>query len=137
MEYDEYAALAEEEREKNRKTLGLFEEWLMARGLKKKTVNKHIDNVAFYINEYLLYEEIVAAADGIGSINGFFDWFFPRKAMWSNKSNTKEIAASLKKFYKFQCEGGLIEEQDYDFLLSEVKSNMDEWLSHYDSQSGW
>lgn len=84
MELDDYEELSKQEREKNKKIIAIFEKWLSEAGLKEKTIHKHIDNVAFYINEYLLYEEIIPAVKGIGSLNGFFDWFFPRKAMWSS-----------------------------------------------------
>jgi len=95
------------------------------------------NHLLFYINEYLLYEEAIPAKEGITSINGFFNWFFPRKAMWSSLTSTKETVASLKKFYKYLMEIGLVDEEDYRFLLSEVKHNMDEWLEHYDDQYGW
>ncbi len=57
--------------------------------------------------------------------------------MWSSVTSTKETVASLKKFYKSLMEAGLVNEEDYRFLLSEVKHNMEEWLEHYDNQYGW
>ncbi len=96
MAYDEYEEQAEKERKKNKKIIQLFRNWLVDSGLKEKTVNKHIDNVIFYINEYLLYEEAIPATEGITSINDYFNWFFPRKAMWSSVASTKETVASLK-----------------------------------------
>jgi len=137
MTYEQYEEQAEKERENNRKIIQLFRKWLAETGLKEKTINKHVDNILFYINEYLLYEEAIPAKEGITSVNGFFNWFFPRKAMWSSITSTKETVASLKKFYKYLMEIGLVDEEDYRFLLSEVKHNMDEWLEHYDDQYGW
>ena len=134
MTYEQYEEQAEKEREDNRKIIHLFRKWLAEKGLKEKTINKHVDNILFYINEYLLYEEAIPAEEGITSINEFFNWFFPRKAMWSSLTSTKETVASLKKFYKYLVEIGLVDEEDYRFLLSEVKHNMDEWLEHYDDQ---
>ena len=134
MTYEQYEEQAEKEREDNRKIIHQFRKWLVEKGLKEKTINKHVDNILFYINEYLLYEEAIPAEEGITSINEFFNWFFPRKAMWSSLTSTKETVASLKKFYKYLVEIGLVDEEDYRFLLSEVKHNMDEWLEHYDDQ---
>ena len=137
MSYEDYEVEAAREKEKNEKILGIFEKWLIESGLKEKTINKHIDNVSFYINEYLLYDECIPANEGITSINVFFDWFFPRKAMWSSKASTKETVASLKKFYKCMTAVGLVNEDDYAFMLSEIKSNMDDWLEHYENQYDW
>ena len=137
MVNDDYEEQAEQERENNKKIIRIFRKWLMESGLKDKTVNKHIDNALFYINEYLLYEEAIPATEGITSINEFFNWFFPRKAMWSSEASTKETVASIKKLYKCLAEIGLINDDDYKYLLSEVKLNMDEWMSHYDYQPDW
>ncbi len=137
MSYEDYEEEVAREKEKNEKILGIFEKWLNKNGLKEKTINKHINNVSFYINEYLLYDECIPANEGITSINGFFDWFFPRKAMWSSKATTKETVASLKKFYKCLAVVGFVKEGDYAFMLLEVKSNMEDWLEHYDNQYDW
>lgn len=125
------------EREKNEKILTTFKKLLKDSGLKDKTIKKHIDNVSFYINEYLLYYDCIPATEGITSINGFFDWFFPKKAMWSSRASTKETVSSLKKFYKHLTSLGIIEESDYLFLLSEVKSCMEFWLEEYDEEDEW
>ena len=137
MSYEDYEQQAAREKEKNEKILGIFEKWLKESGLKEKTINKHVDNVSFYINEYLLYDECTPANEGIISINSFFDWFFPRKAMWSSKASTKETVASLKKFYKCMVVVGLVSENDYAFMLSKVKNNMDDWLKHYENEYDW
>ena len=70
-------------------------------------------------------------------VSGFFDWFFPRKAMWSSKASAKETAASLKKFYKYLTELGIVDPNGYTFLISEIKHNMPEWLENYDEDYGW
>ena len=137
MSYQDYEKEAAREKEKNEKLLRIFEQWLIDSGLKKKTINRHIDNVSFYINEYLLYDDCIPANEGIISINGFFDWFFPRKAMWSSKTATKDTVASLKKFYKCMTASGVVEASDYAYLLSLVKDNMDDWLEHYEDQTEW
>lgn len=131
MSYEDYEKEAEEIRAENKALLHGFGEWLSASGLKAKTVRKHIQNADFYINDYLLYDDCSHAKDGVSSLNGFFNWFFPRKAMWSSKASTKETMASLKKFYKYLAEQGIVEPVDYQFLLSMVKEEMPEWLGHY------
>ena len=131
MSYEDFERASEVIRAENNVLLDGFEKWLSRSGLKEKTIRKHMQNTDFYINDYLLYDDCTRAKDGVSSLNGFFNWFFPRKAMWSSKAATKETAASLKKFYKYLAELGATKPADYLFLLSEIKSEMPEWLENY------
>ncbi len=95
-------------------------------------------NIDFYINEYLLYEDATEAKDG-ASFAGMFlgDWFI-RKATWANKSSIKGYVASLKKFYTFLQEKGLIDKEDLTELKQTIKEEMPEWLAtleEYDDPS--
>jgi hypothetical protein len=137
MSYEYFEKESEAIREENRILLEGFEEWLRQSRLKDKTIRKHGQNVDFYINDYLLYDSCTPAKEGVPAINGFFNWFFPRKAMWSSRASTKETAASLKKFYKFLAEMGVMPPADYLFLLAEVKSEMPEWLENYENEYEW
>ncbi len=137
MSYEDFEEESEAIREENRILLEGFEESLRQSGLKDKTIRKHVQNVDFYINDYLLYDSCTPAKEGVSAINGFFNWFFPRKAMWSSRASTKETAASLKKFYKFLAEMGAMPPADYLFLLAEVKSEMPEWLENYENEYEW
>ncbi len=137
MQYEDFEKESEAIRVENNVLLEGFEKWLLECGLKEKTIRNHIQNVDFYINHYLLYDDCVRADNGVSSLNGFFNWFFPRKAMWSSKASTKGTAASLKKFYKYLTELNIVEIVDYQFLLSEIKNEMPEWLEHYSDEYGW
>lgn len=136
-DYSDYEQEANKVRSENGLLLDGFEAWLAETGLKEKTINKHIGNVAFYINEYLLYEDVVRPQEGLSAINEFFNWFFPRKAMWSSVSTTKETVASLKKFYRYLADRALIEQTDYEELVAETKSEMPSWLEHYNDLEEW
>ena len=64
-------------------------------------------------------------------------WFI-KKAMWSSKSSIKSNATSLKKFYTFLLEKGLIEPDDLQELKETIKEEMSEWLAtleRYDDPS--
>ena len=137
MSYEDFEVESEEIRKENGELLSGFTVWLTESGLKEKTIRKHVQNVDFYIDDYLLYDDCTRAKDGVSSLSGFFNWFFPRKAMWSSKASTKETTASLKKFYKFLAEKGIIEAADYQFLLLMVKEEMPEWLEHYSNECYW
>jgi hypothetical protein len=137
MSYEDFERKSQEIRAENAVLLDGFRKWLSEGGLKEKTIEHHIQNVDFYINHYLLYDDCTKAVDGVSSLNGFFNWFFPRKAMWSSKTTAKETAASLKKFYTFLAELKLLSQEDYRFLLLEVKNEMSEWLSNYSDEHLW
>jgi site-specific recombinase XerD len=138
-DYDEFELQAGMIREENAILLDGFRRLLEADGLKAKTIRRHTENIDFYINAYLLYDGLNHAVDGIDAMHGFFDWFFPRKAMWSGAAAVRENVASLKKFYKFMAEAGLVTAADYVQLLHEVKEGLPEWMAHYknEGEDGW
>ena len=112
----------------NQTLLIAFEQSLKNAGLSATTINKHVDNAEFYINEFLLdYSDLYTAAEGCAHLDSFFGYFFIRKCLWSTPANIKTTAASLKKFYKFMYDNGHIDEADYTFVCSEIKENMAEW----------
>lgn len=137
MSYEEYEIEAEKIREENKKLLVEFGSWLSENGLKEKTIKKHSQNIDFYINEFLLYDDCKRAIDGISSVSSFFDWFFPKKAMWSSITTTKENVSSLKKFYKFFVEQESLDITDYHSLLSTIKEEMPDWQLHYSEAYEW
>lgn len=122
----------EKEREAIREINGLhlsgFEKWLKGGGLSEKTVDRHVSNADFYINEYLCYYDAQEARQGCYSVSRFLgDWFI-RKAMWSSCSGIKSNAASLKKFYAYMLAVKAIDQEDFDILCETIKEKMPEWL---------
>jgi len=114
-------------REDNDVYLAGFENWLNNKGLSKKTVNTHMSNVEFYINEYLCYVAL-DVSHGTHEINGFLGNWFIRKAAWSSCDHIKTIASSIKKFYAYLLEDGVIEQDDYDALCCTIKEYLPNWL---------
>jgi len=133
----DYDQQADKIRAENAVLLKGFRTWLEELGLKEKTVRKHLGNVSFYVDDYLLYDDIIRPQEGLSFVNGVFNWFFPRKAMWSSVTTTKETVAGLKKFYLYLAEIGLVEASEYQKFLAEVKSEMPEWLGHYRDLDAW
>lgn len=128
-DYDKWEQECEEVRKENGALLNNFEQWLTAKGLKPKTIRNHVGNVDFYINEYLLYyDPITRPEHGVSAILGFFEDWFPRKALWANPTNVKGTAASLKKFYQFLFEKGTVEKEDLHDLKEEIKASLPDWV---------
>ena len=83
----DFEALKQREKEvlkENEKHLAGFEKWLKDKGLSQKTINTHISNVEFYINDYLCYRDIYNVKQGARQLNGFLGNWFIRKAAWSS-----------------------------------------------------
>ena len=124
----DYEQMVERNREDNERYLASFETSLVSSGLSRKTVNKHLSNVEFYLNDYLNYRDAATMQEGVHRVGGFLgDWFI-RKCMWASKTSIRENAASLKKFYKIMAYKGLVSMDDYRALSDEVKQDMPEWL---------
>lgn len=127
--YEQYESECKSIRKDNRKILTDFKKSLSDKKLSKKTIGKHLSNVDFYINEFLLYEEATEAVDGASEIGMFLGYWFIRKAMWANKTAIKENASSLKKFYQFMSEAGKIPKESLENLKETIKEDMPEWLA--------
>ena len=137
-DYEKYEDDCKTIREANKVLLSDFEEWLKSSGLSKKTIDSHLSNIDFYVNEYLLYEDAAEAKDGICAIGMFLGYWFIKKAMWASQSSIKGNATSLNKFYAFMYEKGLIDKEDLVDLKDTIKEGMPEWLAtleRYDDPS--
>lgn len=130
MDYETYEAECEKIRAENKMLLDAFQKSLETKKLSKKTIDKHIFNVDFYINDFLLYEDAEPPEDGTILLNYFFNSWFIRKAMWASATSIKENITSLKKFYGFMEEKGRIEPDDYLEMLQEIKESKEEWLKN-------
>lgn len=121
-------------REQNKQYLAVFEADLKAANLKPKTIEKHIFNVDFYINDYLLrYLPLEMIGGCQNEIDGYLGGFFIRKVMWSTPASIKSNATSIKKFYKSMMEHGYVDKENYTDLCDDIKECMPEWLAEWES----
>jgi site-specific recombinase XerD len=131
-EYRKYEEACERIREKNKQLLSDFASWLRQKGLAEKTIRQHTQNIDFYINEYLLYEDAQEAAEGVGQAGMFLGYWFIKKAAWSSAASIRSNAASLKKFYDFMQARGLVDEESVRDLRETLREGMPEWLGTMD-----
>ena len=127
--YEQYEKDCKRIREENESLLNDFKKWLSDKKLSKKTIDKHVSNVDFYINDFLLYEDAIEATDGVSSIGMFLGYWFIRKAMWASKSAIKQNATSLKKFYEFMLERRKIAKESFEYLKETIKEDIPEWTA--------
>jgi len=127
-EYDKYEKDLEEMQKVNQEYLDGFKKSLKSSGLTDKTIRNHVSNVDFYINDFLCYYDIQEVQAGCYDISGFLGSWFIRKAAWSSSGTIKSMAASIKKFYKFMLDKGVVKQEDYNYLCDEIKEEMSVWL---------
>ena len=113
----------------NEKHLAGFEKWLKDKGLSQKTINMHVSNVDFYINNYLCYYDVYDVKQGAYQVYGFFGNWFIRKAAWSSCAHIKSTASGIKKFYAYLLEVNVVEQDEYDDLCCTIKDYMPDWLN--------
>ena len=128
IDHEEWEKACERIRQDNEKLLDEFDDWLIEAKLSNKTIQKHVGNVKFYINEYLLYDDAREASEGVYSVDGFLGYWFIRKALWASPSAIKENAASLKKFYTFMQKTGRVSEEDLQHLKNTIKYGVPGWI---------
>ena len=137
-DYKKYEQDCAKIKEENTKLLADFRRWLTDKGLSEKTIDQHVTNVDFYINDFMLYDDATPAKDGTGRISMFLGYWFIRKAAWASSSAIRQNAASLKKFYTFMREKGEIDAEALDDLKETIKDEMPEWIAtmrRYDDPS--
>lgn len=128
-----YEAACEEIRTENERYLDIFERDLKHAGLSEATIDRHMGNMAFYLNDFLLYYELYRMEDGCRQADAFLGDFFIRKCMWSTPDTVRQYCASLKKFYKSMLAAGLIQKESYNYLLDEIKLSKTEWCERCES----
>lgn len=116
----------------NEQLLKEFGAALKLSGLSEKTINGHLSNIEFYVNEYLLYDDATEAKDGVNAVGMFLGYWFIKKAMWASRTSIKSNATSLNKFYMFMHEKGLVDTEDLIDMKQRIKEEMPEWLATLD-----
>lgn len=127
FDYENYEEACKKIQQENETYLEMFEADLIAAGLSEKTISRHLQNVDFYINTFLLREEPLNMTDGTLYLDSFLGDFFIRKCMWSTPGNIKTNAASIKKFYKSMLNHNTIKKNSFDHLCNVIKENLGSW----------
>jgi len=136
--YTDYERQSQAVRNENTAVLDAFQLWLHEKNLSESTVIKHRDNIDFYINEFLLYEEPKRPEEGVDEIRMFLGYWFIRKAMWANETSIRSNAASLKKFYDFMAERGEVTQDAVKEMKETIKEELPDWIEtvrRYDDPS--
>lgn len=132
-----YDEIVESIHKRNENLIYNFQGWLKRGGLGEKSISKHVDNISFFLNEFVIYQDISEddekitlcnAEDGIALVDEFLGYWFIKKAMWSSESSIKSNITSIKKFYTFMQSLGLISKDGLKVLNKEIKESKQEWI---------
>ncbi len=130
-DYDMEPEESIEARKENAKYMDMFLKDLTAAGLSQKTIQKHIDNVDFYLTDYLPFTDSestdMKSGCEIHNLRDFLGYFFIYKCMWSTPNNLKTTGASIKKFYKCMSDHGMVGKDEYKDLCALFKEEMADW----------
>lgn len=130
--YEEFEQACKKIKKVNQGLLTQFEAWLTASGLAPKTAERHVFNVDFFINEYLLHEDPCEAGEGVSHVSDYLGYWFAIHATWSSPASIKSNAASIKKFYAFMLEKAWVAPQAVDELTLTIKQEMPKWIANAD-----
>lgn len=139
-ELEDWEKQVEETQKNNEIILLEFEQWLESKSLKPKTITKHVDNMRFFANQYLLRYEICPIEEGSSSIGIYLGDYFIRKTCWASKYTIQENIAGFKKFYTFLCEKGTISKSDFEYMLEIIKEEKADWIEEvetYYTEPSW
>jgi len=116
----------------NQPLLNSFQEWLKQAGLVEKTVKAHVENIDFFTEYLVYYDDPLKKLDEADSSDVWMflsDWF-PRKAMWASPSSVKSNIASFKKFFQWMGETGRVSPETVVDVLAELKESREEFLEN-------
>lgn len=142
--FEGYEKVAKEVRENNALVLEAFKQFLKEQlGLSDKVIRGHVNNMSFYLDDYLLYYGIQTAVSDFSAPVDFLGDFFPRKAMWATAAEVKRMGASLKKFYDFLARAQVLSKVDLTAVKEEIAMGVElgmnhlEMMDNMDSNSWW
>ena len=114
----------------NAPLLAHFQTWLAQSGVTEKTMKNHMDNITFFA-EYLVYYDNplkrLDEADG-SDVSLFLSDWFPRKALWANETNMRAYFASFKKFFRWMETAGYCPSEIVTEILTTLKEDRDLFL---------
>ena len=126
--YKEYELECDKTRENNLKFLAEFEAYLVSNSLSPKTIKRHVSNMEFYANNYLLRYEVIPVEKGATQIRGFLGDYFIRNTCWGSRNTIKENIGSFKKFYAYLNKMGYTSNEDFVLMKETIKEEKEDWF---------
>lgn len=97
MEDEVYNIQCNRIRENNAVVLELFEKGMIARGLSKRTIHRHMSNVDSYINGFLILYDIHPMEDGLHMLSEYLGDFFYSQGSFVNARHDQNRSLKYQK----------------------------------------
>jgi hypothetical protein len=124
-----YEAECERIRTANADLLESFRAWLAGKGRSAGTIRERLSHIDLYLNHYLLYEDAIEAPDGAYRVGMFLGYWLVRKVLGVSEYMIRGSAASLKQFYGFMNEKGLVSDEALEFVREQIRTGTPEGLA--------
>jgi len=108
--------------------IDLFDRWLKDHGYAMSTRNRHIETIEVYLNGFLMEHGPWAPDQGLFQAETFFVSWLPDLGRWSSRQRIENMIPGLKKFAAFLRDAGLLEDDDLQDFLDEVKVGKEYWV---------
>lgn len=118
-------ARSEEYLQENEELMKLFRKSLV--GLADKTIKRHVRNVETFINAFCAERQFVNYAQGLDCVSDFLGYYAIHTYTCCSADSLRQMATSIKKFYKCMMENNKISEADYEKLSFLLKDMLPIW----------
>ena len=116
--------------------IDLFCEELNKGTLSLQTKRRHVGNIELFLIDYTVrYHEVADRSQPLELFDvcldyaDFVGYFFIRKCMWATPASTKQLCASLKKFFKCMTDLGKLTEEEYASLTNSWKEDVEGFVA--------
>lgn len=119
----------EENIERNKKFIDIFNNSLKQQGLSNKTIKIHMSNIELYLNDYLNHGNIIKMEDGYNQIVSFIGIWAIREGIITYKYYLNDYCSTFKNFYKCMLDNNFIKKEDYKEVVESIKNNKEDWIN--------
>lgn len=121
-----YKKVAKEIRANNELVLQAFENYLKENlGLGDNIIKRHVGEVRFFMNEYLLHDGIQIISDDSYEPCNYIENFYPHKSISPTVTEVRNIGAALKKFYEFLAKAKVLSKEDLSYVKDDITESVD------------
>ena len=130
MSNEEYEKSCTLIREANKGYLSIYEKYLIDHGLSTRTVSRHMNNLDYYLNDYLLRDDALSMEDGIEKIDDYFSHFFIRQPNGATPGTIKSTSDSIRKFYQCMVVNNKIDKDGFICVCKTIKDSLPGWQAN-------
>lgn len=104
-----------------------FQQYLDDGGLAPRTKRAHMDNVFFFVLEFLM-PRYIDPVQGLDDVERYLGDWLVNSYEYTSKTFLKSSATSLNKFYKFMADSGYVSPERQREVQQSVRDHLPEWV---------